>query len=193
VRLRNLAQRVDPGLVSEHLSWSAIAARTLPISAAAVHRGGAIDRLPQRRGCAGFSRAPHPCRERLVVPALPPFDDPEWEFVATLAGRTGCGILCDVNNVFVSACNHGFDPRRYLHALPAGRIGEIHLAGHQVRNFEDGARSHRRPRLARLARVWALYADALALFGRVPTLIEWEPTYRRSRCCSTKRRRRSAS
>jgi len=75
----------------------------------------------------------------------------------------------------VSACNHGFDPRRYLHALPAERVSEIHLAGHQVRNFEDGRSIRIDDHGSRVSReVWALYAEALAVFGRVPTLIEWD-------------------
>jgi uncharacterized protein (UPF0276 family) len=63
---------------------------------------------------------------------------PEWEFMTAVAARTGCGILCDVNNIFVSACNHGWDVAAYLDALPSGSIGEIHLAGHTVRSLADG-------------------------------------------------------
>jgi uncharacterized protein (UPF0276 family) len=100
---------------------------------------------------------------------------PEWEFVAAVAARTGCGIVCDVNNIFVSASNHGFDALRYLRALPGERIGEIHLAGHTLRKFGDGRSIRIDDHGSRVGReVWALYAEAVALFGRVPTLIEWD-------------------
>jgi uncharacterized protein (UPF0276 family) len=100
---------------------------------------------------------------------------PEWEFLVATAQRTGCGILCDVNNVFVNACNHGFDPRQYLAALPAVKIGEIHLAGHKVRRFDDGSVIRIDDHGSRVcSEVWALYREAVARFGRVPTLIEWD-------------------
>src|SRR5258708_33438937 len=62
---------------------------------------------------------------------------PEWEFMAAVAHRTGCGILCDVNNIYVSAANHGWNASAYLAALPPAAIGEIHLAGHSVRELES--------------------------------------------------------
>jgi uncharacterized protein (UPF0276 family) len=100
---------------------------------------------------------------------------PEWEFLAAVADRTGCGILCDVNNIYVSAANHGWDPSAYLAALPPAAIGEIHLAGHSIRALGDG-------RVLRIddhgsgviPEVWTLYTEALARFGPVPTLIEWD-------------------
>jgi uncharacterized protein len=89
--------------------------------------------------------------------------------------RTGCGILCDVNNIYVSAHNHGFDAAAYLAALPAAAIGEIHLAGHSVRPLAGGETvrldDHASPVIAD---VWSLYQQALKLFGVVPTLIEWD-------------------
>lgn len=100
---------------------------------------------------------------------------PEWEFVAAVAARTGCGILCDVNNIFVSACNHGFDAQGYLRALRASDVAEIHLAGHRLRTFEQGRSIRIDDHGSRVCEeVWALYAHAVALFGRVPTLIEWD-------------------
>jgi uncharacterized protein (UPF0276 family) len=100
---------------------------------------------------------------------------PEWEFMAAVAARTGCGILCDVNNIYVSAHNHDWNASAYLAALPPAVIGEIHLAGHSVRSLPDGSTlriddhgSHV------IAQVWALYREALARFGPVPTLIEWD-------------------
>ncbi|HEY3077475.1 MAG TPA: DUF692 domain-containing protein, partial [Burkholderiales bacterium] len=99
----------------------------------------------------------------------------EWEFMAAVAAHTGCGILCDVNNIYVSACNHGFNASSYLRALPAAAIGEFHLAGHRVRQFEDGRSIRIDDHGSRVApEVWTLYAEAVALFGVRPTLVEWD-------------------
>ncbi len=100
---------------------------------------------------------------------------PEWEFMTAVAERTGCGILCDVNNIYVSAHNHGWDASTYLAALPPAAIGEIHLAGHSVRPLGDGTTLRIDDHGSRvIAEVWALYREALACFGPVPTLIEWD-------------------
>ena len=95
---------------------------------------------------------------------------PEWEFLGAIAEYADCGILLDVNNVYVSAINHGFDPQRYLRALPVDRIGQIHLAGHSNKgthllDTHDGQV---------ITPVWNLYHLALRLFGRVSTLVEWD-------------------
>lgn len=101
---------------------------------------------------------------------------PEVEFLARLAEDADIGILLDVNNVFVSACNHGFDPVAYLDAVPAGRVVQVHLAGHSVR---DGWRLDTHDE-AVCDEVWALYRHAVARIGPVSTLIEWDanlPTF----------------
>jgi uncharacterized protein (UPF0276 family) len=97
---------------------------------------------------------------------------PEAEFMTEVAHRTGCGILCDVNNVHVSAWNFGFDPLAYLDALPIEAIGEIHLAGHRVAEDVGILIDDHGARVAEP--VWGLYAAALRRFGPVPTLIEWD-------------------
>ena len=98
----------------------------------------------------------------------------EPAFLAALAARTGCRLLCDVNNIHVSAHNLGFDPVAYLDALPRDAVAQIHLAGH-CRNDADGASvlidDHGGPVADP---VWTLYRRALARFGAVPTLIEWD-------------------
>jgi uncharacterized protein len=175
-RLRRLAARVEPGLVSEHLAWTAT--------------GGAhfADLLPLPYTeealavvCRNVERAQDFLGRRILVENPSSYlryrhsTIPEWEFLTAVAARADCGILCDVNNVFVSACNHGFDARRYLRALPRERVGEIHLAGHSLREFDDGRSIRIDDHGSRVCReVWALYADAVALFGPVPTLVEWD-------------------
>mgnify|MGYP001810266786 FL=1 len=99
----------------------------------------------------------------------------EAHFLAELVARTGCGILLDVNNLYVSAANTGLDPHAYLGALPAAAVGQYHLAGHHVREFDDGSRLRIDDHGSAVADpVWALYAEAVALIGRRPTLIEWD-------------------
>ena len=104
-----------------------------------------------------------------------------WEFLSAVANRTGCGILCDVNNIYVSARNHGWRPATYLAALSPGAIGELHLAGHSVRELGRGKTMRIDDHGSRVSgAVWALYAEALARFGPVATMIEWDtnlPTF----------------
>jgi uncharacterized protein (UPF0276 family) len=93
---------------------------------------------------------------------------PEWEFLSALAERSDCGLLLDVNNIFVSAHNHGFDPASFLAGVPADRVKQIHLAGHR----DEGTHlldTHDHPVCEG---VWSLYRNAVQRFGRVSTLIE---------------------
>ena len=176
-RTRRLLDRIEPGLVSEHLSWSisggTYLADLLPLpmteeALALVCRH--MDEVQAFLGRTILVENPSTyLRYRHSTIS-------EWEFLAAISARTGCGILCDVNNIYVSACNHGFDALAYLDALPADRIGEIHLAGHTVRMLESSGRvlriddhGSRVP-----TAVWDLYEAALARFGQVPTLIEWD-------------------
>jgi len=175
-RLRALTDRIQPGLVSDHLSWSAIdgvyLADLLPLpyteEALAVVADN-IDRVQTALGRAILVENP----STYLNFTASVIDEPE--FLAELARRTGCGILCDVNNICVSARNLGADPYAYFPALAAAPIGEIHLAGHAVRVLDDGQEIRIDDHGATVApEVWALYAHALGLFGPVPTLIEWD-------------------
>ncbi|MBU6415620.1 MAG: DUF692 family protein, partial [Xanthomonadaceae bacterium] len=101
-------------------------------------------------------------------------DYTEWDFVAEVVRRSGCGLLCDVNNIYVNSVNHGFDPRVYLDALPREAIKEIHLAGFTSKeNLPVPLLIDSHSRRVD-TQVWNLYADAIDLFGPVPTLIEWD-------------------
>lgn len=174
--LRRLCERVEPGLVSEHLSWSAVGgthfAELLPLP---------LTEEALALVCRNVEATQDYLGRRILVENASSYlryrhsTIPEWEFIATVAARTGSGILCDVNNIFVSACNHGFDAGRYLRALTRDRVVEIHLAGHTLRKLPDGRSiridDHGSPACDE---VWALYAEAIALFGPMPTLIEWD-------------------
>ena len=175
-RIRRVAERVEPALMSEHVAWS-IANGTyladllpLPMTEEAL----AVV-------CRHVDQMQNYLKRQILVENPSTYlrfqhsSIPEWEFMAAVAARTGCGILCDVNNIYVSAHNHDWNASAYLAALPPAVIGEIHLAGHSVRSLPDGSTlriddhgSHV------IAQVWALYREALARFGPVPTLIEWD-------------------
>ena len=94
----------------------------------------------------------------------------EWEFLTALCDATGCGLLLDVNNVYVSSFNHGFDPRQYVDGIPADRVVQVHLAGHtnkgtHILDTHDGRV---------IEAVWKLYARLIARTGPVSTLFEWD-------------------
>ena len=175
-RIRQVAERVEPALVSEHLSWSISGgiylADLLPLP---------MTEEALATVCRHVEQTQSYLRRQILVENPSSYlrfrhsTIPEWEFLAAVAQRTGCGILCDVNNIYVSAANHGWQARAYLDALPAHAIGEIHLAGHSVRQLGDGRvlriDDHGSPALPE---VWQLYCEALSLFGPVPTLIEWD-------------------
>ena len=98
----------------------------------------------------------------------------EWEFLQALADRSGCGLLLDVNNVYVSSQNHGFEAREYIAHIGARHVHEIHLAGHSVNShghFSILIDTHSRPVSDA---VWDLYAFTIERLGRIPTLIEWD-------------------
>jgi uncharacterized protein (UPF0276 family) len=175
-RIRKVAERIDPGLMSEHIAWSMVGGTYL------------ADLLPLPMTeealavvCRHVDQVQSALKRRILVENPSTYlrfahsTIPEWEFMAAVAARTGCGILCDVNNIYVSAHNHGWDAAAYLAALPPAAVSEIHLAGHSVRALADGSTVRIDDHASRvIADVWALYRIALAQFGSVPTLIEWD-------------------
>ena len=170
-KLARLIERTEPALVSEHLCWSGIGGRALNDLLPLPYTDEALAHV-----CARVAEVQdYLGREILVenVSTYLAFADatiPEWEFVAAVARRTGCKLLCDVNNIYVNAMNHGFDADAYLAALPREAIAEIHLAGFDASGpcLID---THGAPVAPD---VWALYRRAIARFGPVPTLIEWD-------------------
>jgi uncharacterized protein len=175
-RIRSLIQRVEPGLVSEHLAWSVVDGTYLADLLPLPMTEEALDVV-----CRNVDHAQSMLGRPLLIENPSTYlrfrhsTIPEWEFLAALAHRTGCGILCDVNNIYVSSCNHGWSAADYLDGLPAPAIGEIHLAGHSVRQLEAGRTLRIDDHGSQVApAVWDLYAAALDRFGRVPTLIEWD-------------------
>lgn len=170
-RLRDLVVRVEPALVSEHLAWTAVDGRVmndllpLPLSHAAlelmVARVAQMQDVLQRRvlienvsSCLRFAGD----------------DYDEAGFLNALAARSGCGLLLDVNNLYVNQCNLGVDAAAQIDAIDPRHVGEIHLAGHLV--TELAVIDHHGARVADA--VWDLYERALRHCGCLPTLIEWD-------------------
>ena len=169
--LAGLVKRIEPAWVSDHLCWGRHKGRyahdllPLPFTEEALRL--VVDRVRQVQDALG--------RQILLenVSSYVRFQDssmPEWEFVARVAEGADCGILLDVNNVYVSARNHGFDPFTYLEGIPTQRVGQFHLAGHT----DKGAYLLDSHDSVVPDPVWDLYRAAVRRFGRVPALVEWD-------------------
>jgi uncharacterized protein (UPF0276 family) len=175
-RVRRVAERIEPGLMSEHVAWSVVAGNYLADLLPLPMTEEALDVV-----CRHVDQTQSYLKRRILVENPSSYltfahsTIAEWEFIAAVAERTGCGILCDVNNIYVSAHNHGWNASTYLAALPPAAIGEIHLAGHALRPLADGSIVRIDDHGSRVIEpVWALYEEALDRFGPVPTLIEWD-------------------
>jgi len=175
-RLAAVAKRFEPALVSEHLAWSthegAFFNDLLPLPYTAETLGRVAEHIDEVQNALGR-------RMLLENPSTyVVFAESTWaetDFLREIARRTGCGLLLDVNNVFVSAINHGHDPDRYLADFPLSAVWEIHLAGYAEDTDEAGLPllidAHNSP--IREA-VWALYTATIRRLGATPTLIEWD-------------------
>lgn len=174
-RFSRLVERVAPALVSEHLSWSASGGAYLNHLLPLPYTGEALAVM-----CRHVAQAQDRLGRRLLIEnpsSYLRFRDspiPEPAFLNELARRTGCGLLCDVNNVFVTCANLGGDPAAWIDALEPTAVGEIHVAGHATNDAAG------RPILIDdhgspvCEEVWRLYERAVARFGVVPTLVEWD-------------------
>lgn len=170
-RLKRLVQRAEPALVSEHVCWSSADGIFLNDLLPLPYTEAALDHVSRRVGAVQDYLG----RQILVenVSSYLQFEGAEmteWDFLVQVARRAGCRILLDVNNIHVSAVNHGFPAGEYLRAMPPELVGEVHLAGHTVAG-DILIDTHSAPVTEA---VWALYREALRLLGPVPTLIEWD-------------------
>jgi len=169
--LRNLAARIEPAWVSDHLCWGSHGGRYGHDLWPLPYTEETVDHVVRR------VRTVQDVLKRQIllenVSSYINFESStmtEWEFIAAIANQADCGILLDVNNIFVSARNHGFDPSRYIQGIPPERVGQFHLAGHsdKGRYLLD---SHDAP-VPEV--VWELYRAAVRRFGRVSSLLEWD-------------------
>lgn len=170
-RLKKLIQHIEPAMVSDHLCWSGVDGERLydllPLPFTEEALNYTIRRVQEVQDFLG---------RQILIENVSTYIAyrhsviPEWEFISTIAKRAGCGILLDVNNVYVNAFNHGFLPEKYLDGIPGELVGQIHLAGHTDKGpylFD----THSAPVIDP---VWNLYRSALKRWGRISTLIEWD-------------------
>jgi len=174
-KLKRAIARFEPALVSEHLSWSSIDGKfandllPLPYTEEAV-----------RHVSLRIAQAQHSLGRQILIENVSTYLSfnasmlTEWEFISSVAAEAGCGILLDLNNLYVAAENHGFAWRNYLNGIPVDAVQEFHLAGHTA-VAADGRQvlidTHGAPVCDA---VWAVYREALRRFGPQPTLIEWD-------------------
>lgn len=169
-RLEALVLRFDPLLVSEHLCWSSFGGRHANELLPLPHSREALDHVVPR-----IAKVQERLRRQVLVENIcayvqPPGEMPECEFLAEVARRSGCGILLDVNNVWVNAANHGFDPRACIEAIPAALVGQYHLGG-----FEPTPAALVDTHGTRVsAEVWELFEATVAHLGPKPALVEWD-------------------
>lgn len=170
-RVRALVERIAPAMVSEHLCWGAVARQQLNDLLPLALDGAALDLL-----CARVGRVQDALKRPILLENVATWlrfaDDAmsEAQFLAELARRSGCGLLLDINNLYVNQCNHGEDALAALQAIAPGSVGELHLAGHLV--TPHAVIDHHGAAVA--DPVWELYRAALLRFGAVPTLVEWD-------------------
>ena len=169
--LRELVRRIEPAYLSDHLCWGrhdgTYAHDLLPLPFTEEALALVVDRV----------RTVQDVLQRQIllenVSSYVQFEEStmtEWDFLRRVAEGADCGILLDVNNIYVSARNHGFDPLDYLAGVPADRVGQFHLAGHSDKgSYLLDTHDSEVP-----DPVWDLYRAALRKFGRVPALVEWD-------------------
>ena len=177
-RLRALVDRVEPALVSEHLSWGAVGGRHLNDLLPLPYTDEALTHMVRR-----VQEVQGALKRRILIENVSSYCEfvasaiPEHEFLVAVSEQSGCDLLLDINNVHVNSVNHGFDPVAYIDAIPPERVAEIHLAGHTGRSC--GGRdilvdTHNTPICDP---VWSLFRYAVQRFGRRPTLIEWDSDF----------------
>ena len=167
--LAALARRVEPLWISDHLCWTGVHGRVLHDLYPLPYTDASIDVVVRN-----VHIAQEVLKRPLVLENVSSYvsfeasEMTEWEFITEVCQRTGCRLLLDVNNIHVSSVNHGFDARAFLRGVPADRVQQIHLAGH-TDHGDHLIDTHDHPVADP---VWALYAEALARFGPVATMIE---------------------
>jgi uncharacterized protein len=167
--LKALAQRIEPAWISDHLCWTGVGSHNIHDLLPVPYNEAALQHVADRVGAVQDALGRRILLENVSSYIGYSADHiSEWDFLAALAQRADCDLLLDVNNVYVNSVNHGFDPHRFIDAMPAARVRQIHLAGHQER---DGfiIDTHDHPICDA---VWALYEYTVRRLGMIPTMIE---------------------
>jgi uncharacterized protein (UPF0276 family) len=170
-QLKDLARRFEPAWISDHLCWTGVGGRNahdlLPLPYTPEVLSHVVERVRRVQDFLG---------RRILLENVSTYLEyqdsimPEWEFLTHVAEQSDCGILLDVNNIFVSAFNHGFSAEEYLRAIPIERVQQFHLAGYS----DKGTFLHDTHDHPVFDGVWDLYAQAVRRFGWVSTLVEWD-------------------
>ncbi len=170
-KLKQLVDRFQPTLVSEHLCWSGVNGRMMNDLLPLPYTEESLDHVVSRvEEIQDYLQRPILVENVSSYLEFEASTIPEWTFVAEVAKRADCGILLDVNNIHVNSVNHGFDARTYIDAIPAEAVGEIHLAG-----FQDTGAILIDTHGTRVSEdVWALYEYTISRVGAKPTLLEWD-------------------
>jgi len=167
--VRRLSQRIEPAWISDHLCWTGVEGRNLHDLMPLPYTEEALTTVAARVGAVQDALGQQILLENVSsYLTFHASEMTEWEFLSEVSRRADCAILLDINNIYVSSVNHGFDALRYLEAIPKDRVRQFHLAGHS----DMGGHlidTHDQPIVAP---VWELYRAAIARFGRVPTMIE---------------------
>jgi uncharacterized protein (UPF0276 family) len=170
-RVRAVVERIEPALVSEHLCWGAVAQQQLNDLLPLALNGAALDLL-----CARVGKVQDVLKRPILLENVATYlrfagdAMSEAQFLAELARRSGCGLLLDINNLYVNQCNHGEDALAAMQSIAPGSVGELHLGGHLL--TPHAVIDHHGATVA--DPVWELYAAALQRFGAIPTLVEWD-------------------
>ena len=170
-QLAKIVRRFEPAWVSDHLCWTGVGRRNLHDLMPLPYTDEAVRHVANR-----IRRVQEVLERTILIENVSSYMEftcsqlSEWEFLRAVADEADCAILLDINNIFVNAFNHGFDTVRYIDSVPADRVVQFHLAGHSDHGtyLLDTHDHPIRPE------VWQLYEHAVARFGRVPTLIEWD-------------------
>jgi len=170
-KLKRLVQRTGTPWVSDHLCWGSVDGRythdLLPMPYTFAAAKLTAQKIRQARD---FLEVPIAVENVSSYAEYHVSEMTEWEFLGEVVERADCGILLDVNNIYVSAFNHGFDPCEYLNHVPAHRVAQIHIAGHsKYRKYILDTHDH-----PVIDPVWRLYAQAVRLAGKTATLLEWD-------------------
>lgn len=180
-QIKALVDRYQPALVSEHLSWGSINGiflhdlLPLPMTfECAKHLSERIQTVQDFLKCQLLVENASTYLEFVQS------EMSEWEFITEIAESSGCGILLDINNIYVNACNHGINSLDFINRVPSSLVSELHLAGHTIKKLEDGQIRIDTHNQRVCKEVWELYELASKRFPLAPTLIEWDkdlPTF----------------
>ena len=174
-KLARLVDRIEPALVSEHLCWGSVGGQHLNDLLPLPYTEEAVTHLVSR-----IDQVQNTLRRELLIENVSGYVEftssslREWEFLTSVAERSGAKILLDVNNIYVNARNHGFEANEYIDAVPARLVAEIHLAGHSIQTYDEHDILVDTHDTQVTDDVWELYERALQKIGAVPTLIEWD-------------------